>query len=179
MFNKLALCVAKTLRPNSVLCVVTQVKVFYVSDSQSRCRTPCLLILVAVAFIAGFIDAIAGGGLLTIPALLMSGLPPHLVVGTLQTLRDLWLSNGKFCLLSHRFIQSKQWRNGLNRSSHWCCFRRVIGATITCHWLNQIFGGGLCLCIVFAVWPHTTSRRSSTPIVNHTAMATRSNARLL
>lgn len=42
-----------------------------------------LVILVAVAFTAGFIDAIAGGGgLLTIPALLTAGLPPHLVLGT-------------------------------------------------------------------------------------------------
>ena len=39
-----------------------------------------LLALIVVAFIAGFIDAIAGGGgLLTIPALLTAGLPPHLV----------------------------------------------------------------------------------------------------
>mgnify|MGYP006180817389 CR=1 FL=1 len=42
-----------------------------------------LAILALVAFVAGFIDAIAGGGgLLTIPALLMAGLPPHLVLGT-------------------------------------------------------------------------------------------------
>lgn len=40
-------------------------------------------ILCAVAFAAGFIDAIAGGGgLLTVPALLTAGLPPHLVLGT-------------------------------------------------------------------------------------------------
>ncbi len=42
-----------------------------------------LAILCAVAFIAGFIDAIAGGGgLLTVPALLTAGLPPHVVLGT-------------------------------------------------------------------------------------------------
>ena len=42
-----------------------------------------LAILALVAFTAGFIDAIAGGGgLLTIPALLTAGLPPHLVLGT-------------------------------------------------------------------------------------------------
>ena len=42
-----------------------------------------LLILCAVAFTAGFIDAIAGGGgLLTVPALLTAGLPPHVVLGT-------------------------------------------------------------------------------------------------
>lgn len=42
-----------------------------------------LLILCLVAFSAGFIDAVAGGGgLLTVPALLTAGLPPHVVLGT-------------------------------------------------------------------------------------------------
>ncbi|MEH6555997.1 TSUP family transporter, partial [Pseudoalteromonas tetraodonis] len=40
-------------------------------------------ILCGVALLAGFIDAIAGGGgLLTVPALLTAGLPPHLTLGT-------------------------------------------------------------------------------------------------
>ncbi|PJG85832.1 TSUP family transporter [Conservatibacter flavescens] len=40
-------------------------------------------ILFAVALIAGFIDAIAGGGgLITIPALLATGMPPALALGT-------------------------------------------------------------------------------------------------
>lgn len=42
-----------------------------------------IAVLTAVAFVAGLIDAIAGGGgLLTVPALLTAGLPPHLVFGT-------------------------------------------------------------------------------------------------
>jgi uncharacterized membrane protein YfcA len=42
-----------------------------------------VLSLMAVAFVAGFVDAIAGGGgLLTLPALLAAGLPPHLALGT-------------------------------------------------------------------------------------------------
>lgn len=42
-----------------------------------------IALLTLVAFIAGLIDAIAGGGgLLTVPALLTAGLPPHLVFGT-------------------------------------------------------------------------------------------------
>ncbi len=41
------------------------------------------LILGAVAFIAGFIDAIAGGGgVLTLPALLLTGVPTHFTLGT-------------------------------------------------------------------------------------------------
>lgn len=42
-----------------------------------------LAILFTVAFVAGFIDAIAGGGgLITIPALLMTGIPPASALGT-------------------------------------------------------------------------------------------------
>ncbi|MBL8924172.1 MAG: TSUP family transporter [Myxococcaceae bacterium] len=42
-----------------------------------------IAVLTVVAFVAGLIDAIAGGGgLLTVPALLTAGLPPHLVFGT-------------------------------------------------------------------------------------------------
>ncbi|HDR1344085.1 TPA: TSUP family transporter [Pasteurella multocida] len=42
-----------------------------------------LVLLFAVALVAGFIDAIAGGGgLITIPALLMTGMSPALALGT-------------------------------------------------------------------------------------------------
>jgi uncharacterized membrane protein YfcA len=40
-------------------------------------------LLVFAAFLAGVVDAIAGGGgLLTLPALIAAGLPPHLALGT-------------------------------------------------------------------------------------------------
>jgi uncharacterized membrane protein YfcA len=42
-----------------------------------------LALLVAVALAAGTVDAVAGGGgLLTLPVLLATGLPPHLALGT-------------------------------------------------------------------------------------------------
>lgn len=42
-----------------------------------------LLLFTAISFTAGFVDAIAGGGgLLTVPALLSAGIPPHLALGT-------------------------------------------------------------------------------------------------
>lgn len=42
-----------------------------------------IALLIAVALAAGVVDAIAGGGgLLTLPALLATGLPPHLALGT-------------------------------------------------------------------------------------------------
>jgi uncharacterized membrane protein YfcA len=42
-----------------------------------------IALLTAVAFVAGVIDAVAGGGgLLTVPALLAAGLPPHVALAT-------------------------------------------------------------------------------------------------
>jgi len=42
-----------------------------------------ILILIFISFIAGFVDSIAGGGgLLMLPSLLLSGIPPHLALGT-------------------------------------------------------------------------------------------------
>lgn len=46
-------------------------------------ETELLTFLLSIAFIAGLIDSIAGGGgLLVMPALLASGIPPHTVLGT-------------------------------------------------------------------------------------------------
>ena len=44
---------------------------------------PALLFLMAAAFCAGFIDSMAGGGgLISLPATLVAGIPPHLALGT-------------------------------------------------------------------------------------------------
>lgn len=44
---------------------------------------PVLALLWAAATFAGFVDSIAGGGgIITLPALLAAGLPPHLALGT-------------------------------------------------------------------------------------------------
>ena len=46
-----------------------------------------LLLLCAAAFVGSFVDAIAGGGgLITLPALLAAGVPPHIALGTTRTL---------------------------------------------------------------------------------------------
>jgi uncharacterized membrane protein YfcA len=42
-----------------------------------------LALLMLAALASGFVDAIAGGGgVITLPALLAAGLPPHLALGT-------------------------------------------------------------------------------------------------
>ncbi len=60
--------------------------------------------LTLVAFAAGLVDAIAGGGgLLTVPALLAAGLPPHLALGT----------NKGQAVFGSGSAMVKYWRSGL------------------------------------------------------------------
>ncbi len=70
-----------------------------------------LVILFAVAFTAGFIDAIAGGGgLLTIPALLTAGLPPHLVLGTNKLCATFGSGTASYTFYRRRLFEPGLWR---------------------------------------------------------------------
>lgn len=60
------------------------------------------------ALVAGFIDAIAGGGgLITVPALMLGGLPPHFVLGTNKISASLGTMVALFNFATHRLVH---WR---------------------------------------------------------------------
>ncbi len=54
-----------------------------VVNSMNSLSSTSYLLLAAAGFLAGFVDSIAGGGgIITVPALLWVGFPPHLALGT-------------------------------------------------------------------------------------------------
>ena len=72
------------------------------------------LLLCAVAFSAGFIDAIAGGGgLLTVPALLTAGLPPHVVLGTNKLAATFGSFTASLTYYRKRLFNPRYWRRSL------------------------------------------------------------------
>lgn len=91
-----------------------------------------LAILALVAFIAGFIDAIAGGGgLLTIPALLTAGLPPHLVLGTNKLCATFGSGTAALTFYKRKLFDPQQWRNALLAT----LIGALLGAVIA-HWMS-------------------------------------------
>jgi uncharacterized membrane protein YfcA len=73
-----------------------------------------LAVLIVVAFVAGFIDAIAGGGgLLTTPALLTAGLPPHLVLGTNKLSSTFGAATASFTFYRRRLFHPRQWTRAI------------------------------------------------------------------
>jgi uncharacterized protein len=78
------------------------------------------LLLAGVAMLAGFIDAIAGGGgLLTVPAMLSAGIPPLQVLGT----------NKLQSVFSSATSTSRYARAGL---IDWGASRPIVGVTFVC-----------------------------------------------
>lgn len=61
-----------------------------------------IIFLCCIGFIAAFVDAVAGGGgLITVPAYLMAGLPPHLALGT-----NKFAASFGSCTSSYKFAKS-------------------------------------------------------------------------
>lgn len=68
-----------------------------------------LSILFLVAIIAGFIDTLAGGGgLITMPALLISGIPPLAALGTNKLQGSVGTATSSYMMLKHKRIR---WHN--------------------------------------------------------------------
>lgn len=72
-----------------------------------------VLLLAGVAFGAGFIDAIAGGGgLLTVPALLAAGVPPHIALGTNKLSSTFGSSIAAYTFVRKGLFTPRRWRPG-------------------------------------------------------------------
>ncbi|NRA53341.1 MAG: TSUP family transporter [Gammaproteobacteria bacterium] len=71
---------------------------------------PWEIILASAAFVAGFIDAIVGGGgLLTVPALLSSGLPVHMVLGTNKLASTFGTATSSLTFYRNKLFDPKMW----------------------------------------------------------------------
>ncbi len=110
-----------------------------------------LLILAGVAFLAGFIDAIAGGGgLLTVPALLTAGMPPHLVLGTNKLSSTFGSATASFAYYRRKLFHPAQWQLGLWGTLVGALLGALIAHYLPAEWLNKmlpvvVFACGLYL----------------------------------
>ena len=114
-----------------------------------------LLALLAVAFAAGFIDAIAGGGgLLTLPALLTAGLPPHLVLGTNKLCATFGAATASFTFYRRKLFDPRQWRHALIATAVGAALGAVLANLIPAQWLNQMLPVIVFLCGIYVLFGH-------------------------
>ncbi len=72
-----------------------------------------LALLLLAAFVAGLVDAIAGGGgLITLPALLTAGIPPHLALGTNKLAGSFGTFSASRAYVRKGLFKPRLWRVG-------------------------------------------------------------------
>lgn len=126
-----------------------------------------LAILILVAFTAGFIDAIAGGGgLLTIPALLTAGLPAHLALGTNKLCATFGSATAGYTFYRRKLFAPRQWRNALIATAVGALLGAILAHWLPSDWLQRflpvvVFACGLYL--LFSKTP-TATLTSAAPI---------------
>ncbi len=115
-----------------------------------------LLILALVAFTAGFVDAIAGGGgLLTIPALLTAGLSPHLVLGTNKLCATFGSVTASYTFYRRKLFHPWQWRNALLATAIGACIGAIIAHWLPVVWLNQMLPAVVFGCSLYLLFGKT------------------------
>ncbi len=125
---------------------------------------PVLVALLAVAFTAGFIDAIAGGGgLLTLPALLTAGLPPHLVLGTNKLSATFGSATASFTFYRRKLFDPRQWRHALLATAIGAILGAALAHLIPARWLNQLLPVVVFVCALYVLFGQvpTTPREGS------------------
>jgi uncharacterized membrane protein YfcA len=98
-----------------------------------------LVILAIVAFAAGFIDAVAGGGgMLTVPALLSLGLPPHIALGTNKLAATFASSTAAFTYYRKRLFKPECWRRAFVATLVGATLGTLVVDMISTEWLEKV-----------------------------------------
>ena len=122
-----------------------------------------LAILALVAFTAGFIDAIAGGGgLLTIPALLTAGLPPHLALGTNKLCATFGSATASYTFYRRKLFNPNQWRNALIATAVGALLGAILAHWLPSEWLNQFLPVVVFACGLYLLFSKTPTTPTTT-----------------
>ncbi|WP_374529067.1 TSUP family transporter [Pseudomonas sp. 32.2.56] len=122
-----------------------------------------LAILALVAFTAGFIDAIAGGGgLLTIPALLTAGLPPHLALGTNKLCATFGSATASYTFYRRKLFNPSQWRNALIATAVGALLGAILAHWLPSDWLNQFLPVVVFACGLYLLFSKTPTAPPTT-----------------
>jgi uncharacterized membrane protein YfcA len=115
-----------------------------------------LAILAGVAFIAGFIDAIAGGGgLLTMPALLTAGIPPHLALGTSKLCATFGSATASLTFYRRKLFDPSAWRYALIATAVGSAIGALIAHWLPAEWLMQMLPVIVFACGVYLLFSRT------------------------
>jgi len=108
--------------------------------------------LCAVAVVAGFIDAVAGGGgLLTVPALLTAGLPPHIVLGTNKLAATFGSVTASLTYYRRGLFNPRYWRTAFIFTAIGAVCGTLVVDLISKEWLEKIIPFFIVMAAVYSL----------------------------
>ena len=117
---------------------------------------PLWLVLSITALFAGFIDAIVGGGgLLTVPALLSAGLPPHLALGTNKLAATFSSATSSLTYYRQNLFSPGFWRYSFYATAIGAVIGTLAVYLVDAGWLEKILP-----VLIFATAIYTLFRRN-------------------
>ena len=120
-----------------------------------------LLVLALVAFFAGFIDAVAGGGgMLTVPVLLSLGLPPHVALGTNKLAASFASSTAAFTYYKKRLFKPQSWGRSFIATLLGAIVGTLVVNSISTQWLEKILPLVILAAAAYTIF-HKTPKNSS------------------
>lgn len=129
------------------------------------------IFLILVAFAAGFIDAIAGGGgMLTIPALLTAGLPPHLALGTNKLCASFGSLTASLTFYRRGIFNPKFWVAAAIATAIGAALGALAADVIDAIWLNRLLPLIILLTALYALLskPRTDDQQGKEPSKHRT-----------
>ncbi|NVK24315.1 MAG: TSUP family transporter [Gammaproteobacteria bacterium] len=120
-------------RPNDYWVIESHLDIIYDIIAQTSLSGTTIVLLITAAFVAGFIDAVAGGGgLLTVPAMLSTGLSPHVALGTNKLAATFGSMTAAYTFYKNKLFDPVFWQ-----LSFWAtCIGALLG-TVSVHYLDS------------------------------------------
>ncbi|MEI8671237.1 TSUP family transporter [Vibrio sp. SA48] len=121
-----------------------------------------LVVLALVAFVAGFIDAIAGGGgMLTVPALLSIGLPPHIALGTNKLAATFASSTAAFTYYRKKLFQPRCWLRAFVATFIGAVIGTFAVDAISTDWLQKVLPLIILAAAFYTIWHKTPDAKQN------------------
>ena len=110
-------------------------------------------LLCAVALAAGFIDAIAGGGgMLTVPALLTAGLPPHLTLGTNKLAASFGSLTASVTYFRKQLFNPRFWAASILTTGLGALIGTLVVAYLSIEFLNKLLPVVIILVACYSIF---------------------------